>query len=464
MRSPIAAELRQLVRLAGPIAAAQAGLALMGLVDTAVVGRTGAGPLGAVGLGNGLFFSIAVLGMGLMMGLDPLISQAIGAGDRLRARRLLWQGTWLALLASVVLAVPVLLAELLVGLSGVEPEVAADARAFMLGRLPGLFPMLLFIGVRSYLQALGVVRPMIVATVAANLFNLAADIYFVFGGSVLPPWAGSFLRSMPALGAAGAAIATSLCTVVQLAVLVVAARRLRLPAAPAGLRRANRADLLRAVRLGLPIGLQLFAEVGVFALVGLLAGRLGRDALAAHQVALALSSFTFCAAVGVGQAGSVRVGWAIGARDTPAARLSGLTAFGLGAAFMALCGVALFAVPEPLVRLLSDRPEVIAATVPLLAVAAVFQVFDGVQAVGAGVLRGAGDTRFAFVANVVGHYGVGLPVALALGFGLGRGVFGLWWGLCAGLAAVAAALLGRFVVRSRRAIAPLEELQPIGSR
>jgi MATE family multidrug resistance protein len=152
----------------------------------------------------------------------------------------------------------------------------------------------------------------------------------------------------------------------------------------------------------------------------------------------------------------VRVGRAIGARDTPAARRSGMLAFALGAAIMSVFALAFWLAPEALARMLSDQPEVISASVPLLAVCAVFQLSDGIQGVGAGVLRGAGDTRYPFFANLIGHYAIGLPVAIILGIFLGQGVIGLWWGLCAGLTAVAVALLTRFLRLSAREIMPLE--------
>ncbi|HEY5676402.1 MAG TPA: MATE family efflux transporter, partial [Myxococcales bacterium] len=145
-----------------------------------------------------------------------------------------------------------------------------------------------------------------------------------------------------------------------------------------------------------------------------------------------------------------------GARDTPAARRSGLTAFAGGAGIMSLSALCFWLAPGALARMLSDQADVISASVPLLGVCAVFQLSDGIQGVGAGVLRGAGDTRFAFLANLIGHYFVGLPVAIGLGIWRGHGVIGLWWGLCAGLTAVAVALLTRFVRISAREIAPLE--------
>ncbi|HYR18606.1 MAG TPA: MATE family efflux transporter [Myxococcales bacterium] len=447
-------ELRELLRLAVPIAVAQAGIALMGVVDTAVVGRLGAAALGAVGLANGIFFAVAVIGIGTVMGLDPLIAQAFGARDRPRTRALVWQGAWLALIVSAVLAVPLAFAPGLIDLAGIEPEVARGAKQFLWARLPGLLPMLLFIGLRAYLQAAAVLRPLLVATVLANLANFLLDLLLVFGGANLPAWSGP-LRHVPAMGPAGSGLATTLCSFLQAGVLLAAASPLREPVAPP--RAPDLRDLRAAARVGVPVGLQMGAEVGVFTLVGVLAGRLGQMSIAAHQVAISLASFTFCAAVGVGNAGSVRVGWAIGARDSRAARRSGLIAFAAGASIMTLSALAFWLFPRQVASLLSDRADVIAASAPLLAVAAVFQISDGVQAVGAGVLRGAGDTRFAFLANLVGHYAVGLPVAVALGLFAGRGVLGLWWGLCAGLTAVAVALLWRFLRLSSRDIAPLEK-------
>jgi MATE family multidrug resistance protein len=447
-------ELSALARLALPLAAAQAGQALMGVVDTAVVGRAGAAQIAGVGLGNALFFAVAVLGMGVMMGLDPLISQAFGADDRDRARRLAWQGGFLALHVSAWLAAPMLLLPFVLEPLGVEPAVAREAGRFILWRLPGLPFLLLYVGGRAYLQAAGLTRPMVVATVAANLANVPLDLLLVFGGAGLPAWAGP-LRGVPAFGGAGAAISNSLCLVLQAAILASAIRRV--PAAPLGpaARRQDAGELRRAARVGLPTGLHMVVEVAFFTLAGFLAARLGAVAIAAHQLALSVASLTFTVAVGVGNAGSVRVGHHVGARDRRGARRAGLTAFGAAAGFMSLCGLAFLLFPHAIARVMTDDAAVAAAAAPLFRVAALFQIADGVQAVGAGVLRGAGETRFTFLANVAGHWGLGLPAVLLLVFGLGLGVVGLWWGFVAGLFAVAGAVLWRFLAVSSRDIAPL---------
>ncbi|HEX8441259.1 MATE family efflux transporter [Archangium sp.] len=447
-------ELRALWKLALPIAIAQAGQSLMSFVDTAVVGRAGTQALAAVGLSTAVFFAVSSFAVGLMMGVDPLVSQAFGAGHARRARALLWQGSYLAVIAGTVLAVPLVVVPRLLPSFGVDFAELPEVRDYLDWRAPSLPLMLLFISTRSYLQSAALTRPLVVATVVANVFNLGADILFVFGGEGLPAWCGP-LRLVPAMGVKGSAIATLLCCVLQWAIVAWAVRQISVPGGMPSVRPV-RADLLQAVRVGLPIGLHIAAEVGVFSLAGVLARWLGPESISAHQIAISFASLSFTVALGIGNAGSVRVGWAVGARNTPQARLSGLMAFASGAGFMSLGALVFALFPEWLARLMGTPPEVIPLVVPVLMVAAVFQISDGVQGVGAGVLRGTGDTRFTFIANMVGHYGVGLPVALLLGFGLKLGVVGIWWGLCVGLTAVALALFWRFERQSTGTFQPLE--------
>lgn len=448
-------ELRELFRLALPLAAAQAGTQLMGLVDVAVIGRLGARELAGAGLANAVFFAFSVMGMGLVFGVDPLIAQAIGAGDLTRARRVLWQGVWLSLIVAGVLTVILLAGAAALPLIGSSAELIAPARVYLLIRIIGLVPFLLFFVIRSYLQAHGETRPMLISMIVANVFNIFADVLLVFGGGALPAWTGP-LRAVPAMGVAGAAIATVLCSILQLAIVVSAVRRIQVPGHVD--HRPNRAEILQAVRVGWPVSLQMGAEVGVFALVALLASRLGTLQLAAHQLVIGLASFTFTVALGVAAAGSVRVGIGIGARDLLATRFAGHLTFLAGGVVMGVSALCFALAPGPLARLITDQPNVIAASIPLMLVAAVFQVSDGIQACGAGVLRGAGDTKFAFYANIVGHWCIGLPVALLLGFRFGLGIVGLWWGLCVGLTVVAVALWVRFERLSRTEIRPIERL------
>jgi MATE family multidrug resistance protein len=451
---PLRLELRALGRLAAPLAAAQAGQALMGVVDTAVVGRAGAVALAGVGLGNGLFFTIAVIGIGLMMGFDPLIAQAFGAGDAVRARKLLWQGASLSVIAAVVVALLLAVLTLTFEPMGVEPAVAALATSFVLWRLPGLPFLFFYVGGRAYLSSTGHTRPMVTAAVVANLANLPLGALLVFGGAALPTWAGP-LRLLPALGGSGAAISSSLSLVLQAGILLAAIRAHPAPHLAPEARRPDPVELWRAVRVGLPSGLHMVVEVAFFSAASVVAARLGAEAMAAHQLALSLATLTFTVAIGIGNAGSIRVGTFVGAGDRLGARRAGLTAFGAAAGYMACTGLLFLTMPGLLARLMTDDPGVAAAAVPLLRVAAVFQVFDGLQGAGAGVLRGAGVTRFTFAANLVGHWLLGAPATLLFVFVLGLGLVGLWWGFVVGLVAVAAALLWRFLQVSSREIAPL---------
>jgi MATE family multidrug resistance protein len=434
-------ELAGLWRLALPLALAQMGQALMGLVDTAVLGRLSAEAQAAAGLGNSFTFTVSYFGMGVMLALDPLVAQAVGAKDGARARTWLWQGVWLALTVSVPLvAATAVLPEALTPF-GVEPRLAAGAGAYVRWRLPGVPLLLLFIGARSYLQGVGRPAATFWAMVLANVANLALDVLLVFGAGPMPP-----------MGVTGAAIATTVCTGLQLAVLLLALG----PAPPGTVRLPDGAKLKQAGALGLPIGLHFLAESGLFSLAGVLAGRMGAQAVAAHQVVLTAASVTFCVATGIGSAAATRVGWGVGARDRGAARRAGFTAFGSVAVFMCFTSVLFLSFPRALGALLSNDGAVIDVVVTLFVVAAVFQVSDGVQAVGAGALRGAGDTHFTLWANLVGHWAIGLPVAVLLGVKGRLGVVGLWWGLSAGLTAVAVALLLRFHAVTRRPIAPAD--------
>lgn len=435
-------EMRATARLAMPIAAANLGNQLLGLVDTAVVGRLGEVPLGAVGLGNSLYFAVTVVGLGLMLGLDPLLAQAIGAGEHQRAHDTFWQGGWIAVMLTVPLALAIVGLVLLLEPLGIEHATAVETGRYVFARLPGLFFFLLIIGGRSFLQAHSVTAPIIVGVVVANVINLPLSWALVFGDAGLVDL-GLPALGFPRLGVAGAAWTSTVCTVIQCAIVLWAVRGLD-PAGAVARRRPDRDLIGRALSLGAPIGLALLAEVGLFALVGVLMGILGTRPLAAHNVAVQLVSTTFQVPLAIGAAASVRVGRAVGRGDVAGTRTAGLAAFAIVVAFMSTTSATFVLLPEPLALLITDEMPVIRAAVPLVWVAAAFQIGDGMQAVAAGALRGAGDTRFAMVANLLGHYIVGLPVGIYLTWTAGWGAPGLWWALTAGLSTVAVALTWRF--------------------
>ncbi len=435
MPSAFRTELVALLRLALPLAAAQAGQALMGLVDTAVMGRVSATAQAAAGLGNSLTFTVSFLGMGLMLSLDPLVAWAVGERRLTEARAWYWQGVWLALGAASLLLGPLVAATALFRTFGASAQVAEEATRYVVWRLPGVYGLLLFVGARAYLQGLGKARPIFVAMVLANVVNAGLDVALVFG-----------VGPIPALGVSGAALATTVSTFLQWAVLLVA---IRAEPVDGPLRRAPALEkLTQAVRLGAPIGLHLIVEAGLFALAALLAASLGDVEGAAHQAAMQWASVTFCVTVGIGSAATTRVGWAQGAGDAAGARRAGLVALGTAALFMLGAASVFVTAPGFFARLITASPDVLPVATSLMFVLAAFQLSDGLQAVGAGVLRGVGETRFTFFANVVGHWLIGLPVAWWLGLKQGLGVVGLWWGLSAGLSFVAVALVLRFALRT----------------
>jgi len=442
-------ELRQQVALAVPLAAQQVGLMLLGMVDAAILGRYHRDALGGAGIGGALVFGISCLGMGIVMGLDALVPQAIGAGRPGDARWLLRDGVRLALWVGVPLSLLVAASPLLLHLAGVDPGIAHQAELYTWARSPGVMLFLLQVTLRVFLQAHGVTRPLVAAVIVGNVVNALGDWILVFGDRGLRDL-GLPALGLPALGAVGAGLATALVQAVTVLVYAIAVQQVlhglpRVPRPPSAVR--------KILRLGLPIGLHLGAEIGAFAIASVLAGRLGKLPADSHTVAINLASFTFSIAVGVGAACAVRVGNAVGAGDHRLARRRGATGLGMGGLVMSSGAVAFLLWPAELARLLTDDAGVIAAAVPLLRVAAVFQLSDGAQAIAAGALRGAGDTDAAFVANLFGHYAVGLPVAIVCGFALDLGVVGLWWGLSAGLTATAIALVLRFWRITSRPIA-----------
>lgn len=437
-------ELRSLLRLAFPIVIAQLGMVSMGLVDTAILGRVSVDHLAGAAMGRAIVFAFNSVGIGVAAAVEPLASQALGAGERgrawsamqttLRAVGLLWLPTAFAALFVTYLLAPF----------GVDPKLASLAREFVLGNLPGIVAFHAFLVGRNFLQAHGKTRPFLIAAIVANIVNAALSVVLV-GGDVFLGEVGIGPIGLPSLGALGAGIGTSVASFLMAGIVLFAARaeKPRHPGEPI--------EMKRVFGLGVPVGLQVLAETSVFTLVALIAGALGSRVASAHQIAIGMASFTFMGALGVSSATSVRVGRAIGAGQSP--RIPGLIGMCLGAAVMLLGALGFGFAPRFLAGLFTDDPEVIAIGVDLLRIAAIFQLADGVQTVGAGALRGAGDVRFSFAANVAAYWVVGLPLALLLGFGLELGAPGMWWGLTAGVIVIALLLPSRFVRIAQRSIA-----------
>ena len=433
-------ELPPTIRLATPIVVAEVGWVAMGLVDIAMVGRLGPAAIGAVGVGSVLCFAVVVFGVGMLLGLDTLVARAYGRGRLEECRRWLVQGVGLA----VLLAVPLTLVAAGVAASldrwGLDPAVQRLAAPYFSIVLLSILPLLLYTAFRRYLQAIGLAMRVTAALVTANAINAAANWVLIYGH-----------LGLPALGVDGAAWATCVSRVylaLFLAVAILRHDRGR-PAGPWPRLRLEPRRLRRLIALGLPAAAQVTLETGVFAVVTALAGRLEAATLAAHQIVLNVASATFMVPQGVGAAGAVRVGYSVGRRDRSGVRRAGWAALVLGAGFMSVAALFFVLAPHPILRLFTADPAVTRAGVALLLVAAFFQLFDGLQAVATGVLRGLGDTRTPLVCNLAGHWIIGLPVGYLLCFAAGWGIVGLWVGLSIGLTLVGAALVMAWWRRSR---------------
>ncbi len=433
------AEAATIARLAAPIALAQFGITALGLVDVAVLGHASAVELGGAAIGRSIGFVAVALGLGAAAALEPLAAQAVGAREP--------ETAWRAFLATIAACVLVWIPCAALAYAstwalvplGIEADLVPVARAFLVPQLPGMLLFSIFLAAKTYLQAHHRTSPSLVAAAVANVVNVVVCNLLVRGDEPLvalgmPP------LGLPRLGAFGAGLASTLSSLVLAGWVLVAAHAQR----PRERKAAHEPlPVARVLRLGAPVGFQLLAEIGVFSFVAVIAGRLGKVPVSAHQIAIGLASFTFMGALGISGATAVRVGHAIGEGRSP--RDAGLVGIAIGAAFMSVCGAIFVAFPRALVGVFTEDAATAELAARLLLVAAAFQLFDGVQGVAAGALRGAADVRFPFVVNVAAHWLVGLPLALVLAFHLHWGATGLWWGLLAGLALVAVSLLWRFV-------------------
>lgn len=417
-------ELFQMIRLAGPLVLAELGWMAMGVVDTMFVGRVGAEAIGAVGLGTMVFYGVAISAGGLLLGLDTLVAQSFGAGDREGGHRSLVSGVWLAILMIPVVMGAIWALEGILPGFGVDRTVLRATRPYLHALIWSAPPLLIYFALRRYLQALHIARPVMTTLITANLVNLAGNWIFVLGH-----------LGAPRLGAEGSGWATCLSRIYMAGALILVLIRRD----PDVLRISWRPDASRIwalLKLGAPVAGQMAIEIGVFATVTVLVSKLNATALAGHQIALTTVSTTYMMPLGISSAAAVRVGFALGRGDRHAAARAGWTAVGLGAAMMSAAAIVLLTVPEWIARLFTPDAAVIAMAATILRVAAFFQLFDGLQIVITGSLRGAGDTRTPMVSHLIGYWVIGLPLGAILCFGRGLGAAGLWMGLSAGLIAI----------------------------
>src|SRR5258708_767295 len=434
-----AADIRQefwpMLRMAAPLALTEVGWLTMGFVDTVMVGRLpeSAVAIGAVSLGSTLFAATALVGSSVMLGLDTLIAQAFGAGKLEDCHRTLWNALYLAIAMSPVLMAVVLMWLPLFHRVGIPAAVVSQTIPFVKALTWSTLPLSIYFVLRRYLPAMGVVKPVAFALVSANLINLLGNWTFVYGHF-----------GFSVFGVAGSGWSTCISRTYMVAVLAVTVflhDRKRDTGLWIASGRLDVGGVRELLRLGLPAATQLLLEIGAFAAVTILIGTLGAVPLAGHQIALNVASFTYMVPLGIGSAAAVRVGHAMGARDAHAAARAGWMALLFAAVFMSCAGLALFLFPHAIARVYSPEPEVVHAGATLLMIAAVFQLFDGLQVVATGALRGTGNTRTPMLANFFGYWVIGLPLGALLCFRYKLGAAGMWIGLCLALILIGSGLV-----------------------
>jgi MATE family multidrug resistance protein len=443
----VVAEIRATLALAVPLALANLAQIAMGVIDTVMVGSLGAVPLAAVGLGGGFFFTAAVICQGVLNAVAPLAAFSIGSGDRAAAGRIAGSGLVLAAMLTGPVVAAMMTADRLLDLIGYDPALAREIGHFLRVVAWGSPGFLGFAVLRSLFAALR--RPRIVMVVLAlcvpSLIGL--NWILIFGHLGAPP-----------LGLVGCAYASAMNQWLMF---------LGLAAALWGLRHRGRAprlrgepaqiahDMRRILALGLPIAGFVGLEVSVFVFSAALMGLFGADALGAHQIAINCASVSFMVPLGIGQAATVRVATERGAGNPHSARRAAFVALGLGALFMAGCAVVLWTEPARIVGayVRIDDPanhRIVAFALEFLAIAALFQIVDGVQVVAVWALRGYEDAKVPMLLAGLGYWGIGFAGGWALAFPLGVGPIGLWWGFVLGLAAVASLLTLRLYRQSRQ--------------
>lgn len=449
--SPSLVELRTLVRMSLPVALTQLGLMMAGVIDSLMLGRVGVTELAACALGNMAQWTTMSFGLGLVMGIDPLVSQAHGRNDGPGTALALQRGIVLAVVVSVPLSVALWFTEQGLLLLGQDPTVAALAGSYNRWKLPTVLCFLVYSALRTYLQG----RTLMAA--ATWVMWIGNAVHVLLNGTLIFGWLGA-----PALGLTGAALASSVVTFLDVVGLVLWTRWFRLHE---GAWRAwdratfDRRGIWQAARLGIPVGAQLVLEAAAFASASLMAGWIDTNALASHQVVLNMAALAFMVPLGVSQGASARVGNLVGARDEIGMRRSALLALALGAGVMTLSATLFTVLRHELPRLYTEDATVVAVSAAILPYAAAFQLFDGTQVVAGGLLRGLGRPDAAALANLLGYFAVGLPLSYLLGFRFNLGLAGIWMGLVAGLGAVAALLVERVARTARRPLSELELVQ-----
>jgi MATE family multidrug resistance protein len=440
-------------QLAGPLILTNLAQSAINATDVVLLGWLGARELAAASIGVNLFIAFLIFGMGLVMAASPIMAKQLGARRHSvrETRRTVRQAMWAALTLSLPVWAILWHAEPILRLLGQDPVLSANAAHFVRPLMFGYLPALCYLVLRAYVAALERPAWALLISVFGVIGNATINYGLIFGKF-----------GLPRLGLFGAGLGSAITQTLMflgMALVVITHPRFRRYRLFGRFWRADWQRYREVWRLGLPIAMTLSLEVTVFNAAVFLMGLIGTTSLAAHAIAIQIASLTFMVPLGLSQAVTVRVGLAFGRRDPVGIARAGWTAFAMGVAFMACMAAVMFAIPHGLAGIFLDEalPEnraVIPLAVSFLYVAAFFQVFDGAQSVGAGMLRGLQDTTLPMIFAAFGYWIAGMGTAVWLGFGLHWQGVGIWIGLALGLAVVAVLMLGRWLRRDSLGLVP----------
>ena len=435
------AHLKETIKLAIPVAIGQLGHIMLGVTDSIMVGQVGAVPLAASSLVNGIVFLIVVFGLGMTLAITPLVSIARGKEQKDQCGVILRQSLLLnTVVTLVLLGVLLLLADMIKYLNQ-EEAVAVQATSYAKIIAFSIIPFMIFQVYRQFIEGLAFTKPAMYVTLAANLVNVFGNWVFIYGN-----------LGMPAYGLDGAGYATLITRSFMAAIMMIyilKAKRYQEYEPSFRFRNINWPVIKELVRVGVPTGFQHFFEIGAFSFSAIMIGWLGSTQLAAHQIALSLASVSFMIILGISAAGTIRVGHAYGRKNINDVRRSGFLTAIFASSVMACFGVIFVIFRDQLPLVFSEDPAVIQIAASLIIVAALFQISDGAQAAGLGILRGITDVRLPMIITFIAYWVIALPIGYILGFTLKMEVVGIWIGLSAGLSAAAIMLNLRFGIKTK---------------
>lgn len=431
--------------LAFPVVLSQLGQVSVGVADSMMVGRLGAVPLAAASLGNSIFFVLLMFGMGISMGITPLISVAEGKGKFKRISNLFQHGLWINIATALALT------GALMGFSNGlyfldQPDgVVRLAVPYLFIITASLLPFMIFQTFKQFAEGLSQTKQAMYVTIACNLVNVFLNWVLIYGN-----------LGAPEMGLNGAGLATLISRIMMPLVMgwyVFKSSRYKKFDLQIGMGKLRVFMLNRILKIGVPTGFQYIFEVSAFSTAAIMMGWIGVNALAAHQIAINLASISYMMVAGLSTAGMIRVSNQIGKGNLQGMREAGMVVFGMVFIFMFVTAVLFISFRVFLPTLYIDHPEVISLSAGLLVIAGMFQLSDGIQVAGLGVLRGLEDVKFPTLITLIAYWVIGLPLGYVLAFEFGLAEKGVWYGLFIGLSITAAVLFYRFHKLSNRIIA-----------